>query len=80
MTELTFGSRSPQLLMVSGVGPAATLKGLGIDVVSDLPGVGQNMMVMHCTTPFQTDLASNVLVNTGSCYNVPFVPGQRLDP
>ncbi|KAF2710682.1 GMC oxidoreductase [Pleomassaria siparia CBS 279.74] len=33
---------SPQLLMVSGVGPACTLKAHGIDVVSDLPGVGQN--------------------------------------
>lgn len=31
--------------MVSGVGPKATLSKVGIDVVSDLPGVGQNMMV-----------------------------------
>ena len=35
--------RSPQLLMVSGVGPAATLKENGIEVIADLPGVGQNM-------------------------------------
>ena len=35
--------QSPQLLMVSGVGPAATLQRNGINVVSDLPGVGQNM-------------------------------------
>ncbi len=34
---------SPQLLMLSGVGPAARLRGLGIPVVHDLPGVGQNM-------------------------------------
>ncbi|KAF2496541.1 alcohol oxidase [Lophium mytilinum] len=34
---------SPQLLMVSGVGPAANLQELGIPVISDLPGVGQNM-------------------------------------
>ncbi|KAL8832584.1 MAG: hypothetical protein Q9170_004828 [Blastenia crenularia] len=33
---------SPQLLMVSGVGPAATLQEHGIPVVVDLPGVGQN--------------------------------------
>ena len=33
---------SPQILMVSGVGPSATLQKYGIDVVSDLPGVGQN--------------------------------------
>jgi choline dehydrogenase len=37
--------QSPQLLMVSGVGPAESLDRLGIDVVSDLPGVGQNMQV-----------------------------------
>ncbi len=34
---------SPQLLMLSGVGPADHLLGLGISVVHDLPGVGQNM-------------------------------------
>lgn len=34
---------SPQLLMLSGVGPAAHLAGHGIDVVADLPGVGQNL-------------------------------------
>ncbi|KIM96648.1 GMC oxidoreductase [Oidiodendron maius Zn] len=34
---------SPQLLMVSGIGPQATLKALGIPVLSDLPGVGQNL-------------------------------------
>lgn len=31
--------------MVSGIGPAATLADLGINVISDLPGVGQNMWV-----------------------------------
>jgi choline dehydrogenase len=34
---------SPQLLMLSGVGPAAALAGLGIAVTADLPGVGQNL-------------------------------------
>lgn len=34
---------SPQLLMVSGVGPADQLQAHGIDVVHDLPGVGQNL-------------------------------------
>jgi choline dehydrogenase len=34
---------SPQLLMLSGVGPASALRELGIEVVSDRAGVGQNL-------------------------------------
>jgi choline dehydrogenase len=34
---------SPQLLMLSGIGPAGQLRGLGIDAVADLPGVGENL-------------------------------------
>jgi choline dehydrogenase-like flavoprotein len=34
---------SPQLLLASGIGPAAHLRDLGIDVVHDLPGVGENL-------------------------------------
>ncbi|WP_322938003.1 choline dehydrogenase [Nocardioides bizhenqiangii] len=34
---------TPQLLQLSGVGDAAHLRGLGIDVVHDLPGVGENL-------------------------------------
>lgn len=34
---------SPQILMLSGVGQAAHLKDMGIDVVHDLPGVGENL-------------------------------------
>jgi len=43
---------SPQLLMLSGIGPADRLRGLGIDVAADLPGVGENLQdhpaVMAC--------------------------------
>lgn len=35
--------QSPQLLMVSGIGPASTLRKHGIHVIADRPGVGQNM-------------------------------------
>jgi choline dehydrogenase len=34
---------SPQILQLSGVGPAELLRGLGIDVVVDAPGVGANL-------------------------------------
>ena len=34
---------SPQLLKLSGIGPAAELSALGIEVVHDLPGVGENL-------------------------------------
>jgi choline dehydrogenase len=49
---------SPQLLQLSGLGAAAELRALGIDVVQDLPGVGENLQdhlevyVQHsCTKP-----------------------------
>jgi predicted dehydrogenase (TIGR03970 family) len=35
--------RSPQLLMLSGIGPATHLRHHGIQVINDLPGVGQNL-------------------------------------
>ncbi|WP_424360715.1 GMC family oxidoreductase [Methylocystis parvus] len=35
--------RSPQLLMLSGVGPRAELEKMGIDVRIELPGVGKNL-------------------------------------
>jgi choline dehydrogenase len=49
---------SPQLLMLSGVGPAAHLKEMGIDVVHDAPEVGRNLqdhldviLQWQCTQP-----------------------------
>ena len=37
--------QSPQMLMVSGIGPKETLDSLSIPILSELPGVGQNMWV-----------------------------------
>jgi choline dehydrogenase len=49
---------SPQLLMLSGIGPAEHLQTLGIPVTHDLPGVGQNLqdhlaagVIYACTQP-----------------------------
>jgi choline dehydrogenase len=59
--------QSPQLLQLSGVGPAELLHSLGISPVKELPGVGENLQdhlqlrVMYkCTKPITTndDLAS----------------------
>ncbi|MDO9489680.1 MAG: GMC family oxidoreductase N-terminal domain-containing protein [Sphingomonadaceae bacterium] len=41
---------TPQLLMLSGVGPAAHLRELGIEVIADVPGVGENLHD-HPTAP-----------------------------
>jgi choline dehydrogenase len=41
---------SPQLLMLSGIGPAEQLSDLGIPVAQDLPGVGENLQ----DHPYQT--------------------------
>ncbi|WP_137894452.1 choline dehydrogenase [Ramlibacter sp. 2FC] len=43
---------SPQLLMLSGIGPAAHLRQHGIPLVLDAPGVGQNLQdhfYLHCS-------------------------------
>ncbi|KAK7962721.1 uncharacterized protein PG986_003546 [Apiospora aurea] len=43
VTDCAGALRTPQLLMLSGVGPAATLEAHGIPVGRDAPGVGQNL-------------------------------------
>jgi choline dehydrogenase len=43
-TILSAGAvNSPQILQISGIGPADLLKQHGIDIVMDAPGVGQNL-------------------------------------
>jgi choline dehydrogenase len=60
---------SPQLLMLSGIGPAAHLRQHGIDVVSDLPGVGGNLQdhldvctLQRCTQGLSYDGLSDAAV------------------
>jgi choline dehydrogenase len=43
--------RTPQLLMLSGVGPASHLNAHGITVLADLPGVGANLHDHPMITP-----------------------------
>ena len=49
---------SPQLLLLSGIGPAEHLRAMGLSVIVDLPGVGQNLqdhldvaVAYQCTEP-----------------------------
>jgi choline dehydrogenase len=53
---------SPQLLMLSGIGPAAHLREHGIDVVRDLPGVGGNLQD-HYQTRFAYRCRFPITVN-----------------
>ncbi|KAF6237754.1 hypothetical protein HO173_003955 [Letharia columbiana] len=54
------GFQSPQLLMVSGIGPRETLESHGITVLKDLPGVGQNMQDhVFWGTSFQVDVTTS---------------------
>ena len=50
---------TPQILMLSGIGPKKTLDYLKIPIVSDLPGVGQNLQDQYTlNVPFDCELLS----------------------
>ena len=53
---------SPKLLMLSGIGPAAHLQEHGIEVVHDLPGVGQNLHD-HLEVWVQQECTQNITLN-----------------
>ena len=59
---------SPHILLLSGIGPAAHLKEMGIEVRHDLPGVGENLqdhlevwVQQACTQPITLKSALNPL-------------------
>jgi len=60
---------SPQLLQLSGVGPADLLRAHGISVTADMPGVGEDLqdhfqvrMVFRCTRPITMNDQVNSLL------------------
>ena len=59
---------SPQLLLLSGIGPADTLRRLNIPIVLDLPGVGQNLQDHPAVT---VNYASTQPVSLASAESAP---------
>ncbi|MBO68888.1 MAG: choline dehydrogenase [Acidiferrobacteraceae bacterium] len=70
---LSCGSiKTPQLLMLSGVGPADHLRSMNINPIIDLPGVGENLqdhltvsMGFECTQPVTLDRLTQPIVKAG---------------
>ncbi|KAF2767043.1 putative GMC oxidoreductase [Teratosphaeria nubilosa] len=58
--------KSPHLLMLSGVGPRQALEAIGVPVVADRPGVGQNLQ----DQPFGFGPSYRVNFITGSSYAI----------
>jgi len=63
---------SPQLLLLSGIGPAAELQSVGVTVALDLPGVGKNLqdhlnvnIVQRVTRPVTLDGKNRGLAPVG---------------
>lgn len=54
---------SPQLLQLSGIGPAPALQGAGVPVIHDLPGVGENLQD-HLEVYFQFRCRQPITLNS----------------
>jgi choline dehydrogenase len=64
---------TPQLLKLSGIGPSQELQKFGINVVSDLPGVGMNLQDRY-------ELAVNVRLKEDIELYTRCQPGTQTDP
>lgn len=58
---------SPKLLMLSGIGTAKHLQAMGISVVTDLPGVGQNLQdhILTCVVQEATQDIHPAITSNG---------------
>jgi choline dehydrogenase len=63
---------TPQLLMLSGIGPTQHLSSLGIQALADLPGVGNNLqdhMQVWCMYPYHNPYTTNpTALNTDQAF------------
>lgn len=78
--------RAAQLLMLSGVGPAEQLRGAGVTVVADRPGVGRNLhdqvrlpLRWHALPPAQDLPASSVTAGFFTVSLVASPPDLQMD-
>ncbi|BEU28539.1 GMC family oxidoreductase N-terminal domain-containing protein [Paraburkholderia sp. 22B1P] len=58
---------SPQILMLSGIGPAGHLQEMGVDVLHDLPGVGKNLqdhIYAHCLARVDPSFSINKIISS----------------
>ena len=77
---------SPQLLLLSGIGPAGHLKRMGISVLRDLPAVGANLhdhfnsyVAFRCTKPITlNDLARSPLAKLTAALQYAFARSGHL--
>ncbi|MDD9858036.1 MAG: choline dehydrogenase [Gammaproteobacteria bacterium] len=67
---------SPQLLQLSGIGPAAVLKDAGVAVAHDLPGVGENLQD-HLEFYFQFRCKQPITLNSHLGWWGKFLIGAR---
>ncbi len=69
---------TPQLLMLSGIGPAKVLQEQGIDVRIDLPGVGENLQDRY-EVGIVTEMKKDFSILDGATFKGP-KPGETPDP
>jgi len=69
---------TPQLLMLSGIGPRAELEKHGINVLLDLPGVGRNLQDRY-EVGVVSQMKRDFLVLRGATFRAPR-PGEEPDP
>jgi choline dehydrogenase len=69
---------SPQLLMLSGIGPSETLSKHGIGLVHDLPGVGRNLQDRY-EVGVISEMGKDFALLKGATFQGP-EPGQPGDP
>ncbi len=71
---------SPQLLMLSGIGPEAELRKLGIEPLVDLPGVGANLQDRYEIAVVSESEKPFALLPPEATFAPPAGPGAPTDP